>query len=163
MTTEICCDLLRELLRFGALLLELFARALAGRGVRHGKLRGRARRLLRAARVQSRQLERVVLDVAALSADEVPASHVVRVAVVVVVLAVARDLLRIRPEVRLESDVRGVDAAVDYGDDDRALRLLACEQLTLALRALTPTTRSDDTSSSCQSRGASAGRAGGSR
>ena len=67
------------------------------------------------------------------AADEVPAVHVVGVAVVVVVLAVAGDLFRVRPEVRPEPDVRGVDAAIDHGDDDRALRLLPGEQLALRL------------------------------
>jgi hypothetical protein len=55
---------------------------------------------------------------------------VIDVAVLVVVLAVAGDLLRVRPEIGPETDVRGVYPAVDDGDEHGALRLLAGEQLT---------------------------------
>ena len=50
--------------------------------------------------------------------DEVPAVHVVDVAVAVVVDAVARDLARVRPDVGGEVGVVVLDPGVDDGDDD---------------------------------------------
>ena len=125
--------LLRELLILGTLLLELVRRSLAGGRVRHGKLCGRrAFRRLGAPGVETRDLERVVLDLfPVLSADEIPAVDVIGVPVVVVVAAVAGDLLGVRPEVGLEADVRGVDPAVDHGDEHGPFRLLAREELAL--------------------------------
>ena len=104
-------DLLGQLLRFGLLLLELLAGSLARRRVRHWKLRcRRARRRVRAARMETRELERVVVHrFAVLPANEVPAVDVVGVPVVVVVPAVAGDFLRVRPQVRLEPRVRRID------------------------------------------------------
>src|SRR4029077_16337245 len=86
---------------------------------------------VRAPPVESRQLEGVVVHVLAVfAADEVPAVDVVDVAVVVVVAAVAGHFLRIRPEIRVQIDVRGVDATVDEGDEHGARWLLAGEELT---------------------------------
>jgi hypothetical protein len=63
---------------------------------------------------EARDLEPLFVDVPAVrAADEVPAAHVVDVAVVVVVGAVGRTLARVRPERRADAGVRGVHAAVD--------------------------------------------------
>src|SRR6185503_12091395 len=79
--------------------------------------------------VQARDLEGVMVHVAALAADEIPTSDVVDVTVVVVVAAVAGNLLGIGPEIRAHVDVGRVDAVIDDGDEHRASGLTSGEQL----------------------------------
>src|SRR5213075_2229182 len=97
---------------------------------RDRQARAPGRRAVRTQCRETRDFERVLVDVlAVLATDEVPASRVVHITVVVVVESVAGGLLGIEPEVRLERGVRRVDAAVDDGDGDDALRLTILEQL----------------------------------
>ena len=50
--------------------------------------------------------------------DEIPAMHVIYVAVAVLVNAIAGDLPGIDPQVSLKVGMRQVNAAVNYGNDD---------------------------------------------
>ena len=88
-----------------------------------GRHRARARAGPRAPAIETRDLEGVVVHVlAVLAADEVPAVQIVDVAIVVVVATIAEDFLRVRPEIGAQVDVRGIDAAVDDGDEYGARR-----------------------------------------
>ncbi len=82
---------------------------------------GRARA---AQRDQARQLQGVVLQVAARAAQEAPPVDVVDVAVAVVVDAVAGDLALVDPQDGRQVGVLDVDAGVQDRDDDLARRLV---------------------------------------
>src|SRR5262249_50723995 len=90
------------------------------------------RSILLTGHVQSRYFPRVPVHVLAIrTADEVPAVHIIDEAVAIIIAVVARNFLRIAPEIRPQVHVCGIDATVDHGDDDSALWLPACQQLTL--------------------------------
>jgi hypothetical protein len=79
----------------------------------------------------------VVVGRVGVTADRVPAVDVVHVTVPVVVHAVARDVVRVRPQVGDEVGVRHIDPGVDDRDRDRP----AAAEAPRALRAHHPVVR----------------------